>query len=123
MELAELRDALAYAAQKQDAMERELKALAAKVASLEARLLTAAKTDVSVAAGGPVETSGDFLENLPQFDDVEPVMVKVLAAAAMAAVGRRVRLLSAHLLPPAADAVSAWSQQGRFIVQTSHNIR
>ena len=47
----------------------------------------------------------------------------VIAAAATAFAGENVRLRSVSMLPTAQEAVSAWSQQGRAVVQTSHNLR
>jgi hypothetical protein len=46
----------------------------------------------------------------------------VITAAAVALFGHKVRLRSARQLS-SQDGVSTWSQQGRVIVQTSHNLR
>ena len=58
----------------------------------------------------------------PKKESVSSEIQAVLTAAAVALFGKKVRLHSAHLLSSQAG-VSQWSQQGRVIVQTSHNPR
>lgn len=53
---------------------------------------------------------------------VAPEMKVVIAAAAVAALGPKARVVSARAARPD-DAVSPWSQQGRVSVQASHNLR
>ena len=45
-----------------------------------------------------------------------------IAAAAIAALGNHARVWSARTIP-SSDVVSPWTQQGRVIVQSSHNLR
>jgi hypothetical protein len=58
----------------------------------------------------------------PEKDSIPSEIQAVIAAAAVTLFGHKVRLSSARLLSPQAG-VSRWSQQGRVIVQTSHNLR
>jgi hypothetical protein len=55
-------------------------------------------------------------------DEVPAEMKAVIAAAAVAALGPKARVVSARAARPD-DVVSPWSQQGRVSVQASHNLR
>jgi hypothetical protein len=129
---AGLRRALRRASERQEQLEREVHALGAAMALLEARLAGLHRLAAAPAApAGPaahitlesMAAAADFDPEAPKLDGVEPEMVRVLAAAAAAALGRNVRLLSARLMPPPVDTVNPWSQQGRVFVHTSHNLR
>lgn len=54
--------------------------------------------------------------------NIAPEIQAAIAAAAVAAAGQSVRLRSARLVK-ARESASAWSQQGRVLVQSSHNMR
>jgi hypothetical protein len=54
--------------------------------------------------------------------EVPAEMKVVIAAAAVAVLGPKARVVSARAVRPD-DAVSPWSQQGRVSVQASHNLR
>lgn len=122
-------------AEQQQATERQLAALAAKITTLEDKVTalslvleqqasTAPEFEMatgqeSVPAPAPVAVGqeGD-LEN----EEVPAEMVPVLAAAATAFLGRKVRILSARKLQSPRQGMSPWSQQGRVFVQASHNL-
>lgn len=53
---------------------------------------------------------------------IAPEIQAAIAAAAVVAAGQSVRLRSARLVK-ARESASAWSQQGRVLVQSSHNVR
>jgi hypothetical protein len=53
---------------------------------------------------------------------IAPEIQATIAAAAVVAAGQSVRLRSARLVK-ARESASAWSQQGRVLVQSSHNVR
>jgi len=53
--------------------------------------------------------------------EVTPETLSVIAAAVTAFLGMKVRIHSAKMLQPA-DTVDRWARQGRFMVQTSHNL-
>ena len=55
-------------------------------------------------------------------ETIEPEIQAALAAAAVAAAGPNARLKSAREIKTRED-VSAWTQQGRVLVQASHNLR
>jgi len=112
--------------ERQRDMERQLNAMATTVKALQARVaelsrLQAARTvvgEVSVIAA-PAETAGR-----PTQAQTKPEIVAALTAAATAFLGKKARVRSAQLLPSAQqDGAGAWAQQGRVIVQTSHNLR
>lgn len=53
---------------------------------------------------------------------IPPQIQAAIAAAAIAAFGNHARVRSARRIP-SSDVVSPWTQQGRVIVQSSHNLR
>jgi hypothetical protein len=54
-------------------------------------------------------------------EDVTPETLLLLAAAVTAFMGKKVRIRSAKMLY-AHESFNAWSQQGRVVVQASHNL-
>lgn len=54
--------------------------------------------------------------------NLPPEIQVVISAAAIAALGNHARVRSARRVP-SSDVVSPWTQQGRVIVQSSHNLR
>jgi hypothetical protein len=57
----------------------------------------------------------------PPREEVTPEMLLVLATAVTAFMGKKVRIRSAKMLY-AHESFNAWSQQGRVVVQASHNL-
>jgi hypothetical protein len=53
---------------------------------------------------------------------IAPPIQAAIAAAAIAVLGNHARVRSARRIP-SSDVVSPWTQQGRVIVQSSHNLR
>ena len=53
----------------------------------------------------------------------KPEILAAITAAATAFLGKKARIRSAHLLQRTQRSAGAWAQQGRVIVQTSHNPR
>jgi len=49
-------------------------------------------------------------------------ILAVIAAAAAAFVGRRIRIRGIEQLHSEVEQVSRWSRQGRVLVQSSHNL-
>ncbi len=107
-------------------MDRELNAMATTVKALQARVAELSRlqasrvqeTEVAVIAK-PAETAG-----LAEQARTKPEIVAALTAAATAFLGKKARVRSAQLLPNTQqDSAGAWAQQGRMIVQTSHNPR
>ena len=127
-------------AENQREMERRLAALSETITmrvpvssdSVPAtEALTATEIEIETAAGlpGSAEQPVDVREGplrtlaAEQEGGEIPAEVKVaIAAAAIAAFGNHARVRSARGVP-SSDVVSPWTQQGRVIVQSSHNLR
>ena len=58
----------------------------------------------------------------PATSEVTPEMLVVIAAAVTAFLGKKVRIRSAKLLETPYELFNPWAQQGRVIVQASHNL-
>jgi hypothetical protein len=93
--------------------ERQLDALTTTVKALEARVAELTRLQAGRMRAG--ETAGA--------ERVEPQILAVITAAATAFLGKNVRVRSARLAPAADDDANPWSQQGRVMVHTSHNLR
>jgi len=101
--------------------ERQINALAATVKALQARVaelgrLQAAQTQEAGLAIG----AGEKNEAGASKEPMKPETVAALTAAATAFIGKKARIHSVRQL--ADESVGAWAQQGRVIVQTSHNL-
>ena len=59
----------------------------------------------------------------PKAQEVAPDTLVLLAAAVTAFLGKKVRIRSAKMLQSPYEIVNPWAQQGRVIVQASHNLR
>jgi hypothetical protein len=68
------------------------------------------------------EAAGDVVTGQGEEPAIEPEIQAAIAAAAIAAAGPNARVRSATLLK-SRDKASPWSQQGRVLVQSSHNLR
>jgi hypothetical protein len=107
-------------AEQQEATDRQIAAMATTVKALQ--------THVAELNRLAAERAGEFatipeLENAKdRSDEMKPEMLAVITAAATTFLGKAARIRSAKLVP-VHDSVSAWTQQGRMIVQTSHNLR
>lgn len=76
-------------------------------------------------AEGQADQRVTFLDPMtaePEDAEVSPEIQVAIAAAAIAAFGNHARVHSARRVP-SSDVVSPWTQQGRMIVQSSHNLR
>lgn len=108
-----------------DAMAVTIKTLEARIAELSAPMATAPRSGparevelASVAAAAAAEVEAQI-----ERASIAPEILAVIVATATAFVGREIRLRSARLQPATAGAVNPWSQQGRAVVQASHNVR
>lgn len=98
--------------------KREVAELQESVRALEARLAQFSSNpepqpEPAAAALEPAQ---------PEKETIGSEIQAVITAAAVALFGHKARLHSTRLLSSQAG-VSSWSQQGRVIVQTSHNLR
>ena len=98
--------------------KREVADLQESVQALESRLV-----QLSSNAEPQSESATAALEPAqPEKETISSEIQAVITAAAVALFGQKVRLRSTRLLS-SQDGASSWSQQGRVIVQTSHNLR
>jgi len=111
--------------ERQREMERQLNAMATTMKSLQARVAELSRLQAAQAREGRVVALSAAAENAvePMTSPVKPEIVVALTAAATAFLGKKARIRSAQLLPGAQENAGAWAQQGRVIVQTSHNMR
>jgi hypothetical protein len=111
-------------AERQDALERQLSSLVTAVQSLEKRLTERSEPLVFSAHEGTVEVQAE--NSLGAAQGKKHGMkaeVRAVIAAAAAAAGEMAKVRRVRALPAAQDAGSAWSQQGRVGVVSSHNVR
>ena len=110
-------------AERQDALERQLGALASTVESLEKRLAERGEPlGFSVHEAPQVLAANTPVQALGKTHGVKAEVRAVIAAAAAVA-GEMARVRKVRALPAVQDAGSAWSQQGRVGVVSSHNVR
>ena len=98
-------------------MSTTVKALQARVAELGREQTAVAENGANAATQATAE------DRAVASDAPEPEIVAALTAAATAYVGKKARIRSAALMPADENGVDPWAQQGRVIVQTSHNLR
>ena len=111
-------------------MERRLAALTTATmmraaASPGTDALTA--TEIEAAPVSQVQRSGERhdseeRENRQRAEEIPPEIQAAIAAVAIAVLGNHARVRSARRIP-SSNVVSPWTQQGRVIVQSSHNLR
>ncbi|HEY2858830.1 MAG TPA: hypothetical protein VGJ21_10470 [Terracidiphilus sp.] len=89
------------------------------------RMMEARLAEARPAAGGRgamAEREGDAAANGESVEaEIVPEIQAAIAAAAVVAAGSSARVRSVRRLNPGEDS-SAWSQQGRVLVQSSHNL-
>jgi hypothetical protein len=104
--------------------EEQLNALADKVKALEARVAEMGSLNPGPASPSEIEPEAGVRENMggEEGEQLTPEALAVVAAAATTFIGKKARIRAAHAIP-AADGAGEWAQQGRVLVQTSHNLR
>jgi hypothetical protein len=111
-------------AERQDALERQLSSLTAAVESLEKRLTMRSEPLVFSAQEDTVEVqAASEPGEMPGRKHGVKAEVRAVIAAAAAAAGEMAKVRKVRALPTAQDAGSAWSQQGRVGVVSSHHLR
>lgn len=116
-----VRGVLRQNAVRRRAAERQIAELIASVRSLEARVAELSRMERAQEAES-ITAAAEGAETA-KLQQPQPEMLAVMTAAATAMLGKAARIRSARLMPSAGENVSPWSQQGRVIVQTSHNLR
>ena len=111
--------------ERQRDMERQLNAMATTVKALQARVAELNRLQAARAQEAQVAVISASAETAcqPKQEQTKPEIVAALTAAATAFLGKKARVRSAHLIAGAEDGADAWAQQGRMLVQTSHNLR
>jgi hypothetical protein len=102
-----------------NAMGTSLKALQVRVAELGSIQTERAQQGEAAAEDSAEKTASQKSEKK---EPMKPETLATLTAAATAFLGKKARIRSAKALA-AEDTATAWAQQGRVIVQTSHNLR
>jgi methylmalonyl-CoA carboxyltransferase 12S subunit len=113
-------------AELRQASDQRMAALDARVAFLEKQVQQLSKAQL-IPATPPVAISQPASpQPVPvqtATTEVTPELLVVMAAAVTAFLGKKVRIRSARALQSPYEIVNPWSQQGRVIVQASHNLR
>jgi hypothetical protein len=109
-------------AERQAEADVPIAALATAFEALEGELAEAKSFAKSDPSQGEVPAAPANAAD-QQDDPVKPETLAVLTAAATAFLGKTTLVRSATSAPPAQETVSPWSQQGRMMVESSHNLR
>ena len=108
-----------------DKTNRQLNLLSDAVKNLEAEFAQLKKSvpAESTTAAAPVSSPPTPAVAAREALEITPDILVVLAAAVTAFLGKKVRIRSAKMLQSPYEIVNPWAQQGRAIVQASHNLR
>lgn len=129
-----LRKARQVISKSQREMERRLTALTEAIIMHEPRLADSIpSTDTldaqeieaesaAVASEKPMAQDHVDQRPAPAEEEIAPEIQVAIAAAAVTLLGKSARISAARRVP-SQDLVSPWTQQGRVIVQSSHNLR
>ncbi len=109
----------------EDKTNRQLNLLSDGVKSLEAKIAQMGKSVAAESAAATDRVSSPQPPAVPVLEaqEITPDTLVVLAAAVTAFLGKKVRIRSAKTLQSPYEIVNPWAQQGRAIVQASHNLR
>jgi uncharacterized low-complexity protein len=110
-------------AERERALEAQLGLVDEAICAIEARLAGVAVAEDPAGegqAGADAEREGMCGESIDAA--IAPEIQAAIAAAAVVAAGERVRVHAVRQVKREAER-NAWSQQGRVLVQTSHNMR
>lgn len=109
-------------AERQRETERQLNAMTTTVRALQARVAELGRSQgVQAQQGGLALIAPEGNDSAQKKEPMKPEIVAALTAAATAFLGKKARIRSAQQV--ADESAGAWAQQGRVIVQTSHNLR
>jgi methylmalonyl-CoA carboxyltransferase 12S subunit len=108
----------------EDKTTRQLNMLSDAVKNLEAEIAQLRKSVPAefAAAVAPVSSPPTLAATADEAQEITPDTLVVLAAAVTAFLGKKVRIRSAKMLQSPYEIVNPWAQQGRAIVQASHNL-
>jgi hypothetical protein len=112
-------------ADRERVLEGQLSLVDEAVCAIEARLGGEAVADERAGEGrssAAAEAEREGMRGESIDAEIAPEIQAAIAAAAVVAAGERVRVHAMRLVKSEAER-NAWSQQGRVLVQTSHNVR
>jgi hypothetical protein len=109
---------------------RELQAMEARmnsaIASFQSQHQVIETTTASAAPralhSAPAGASASPAAVSPPAEEITAETLLVIAAAVTVFLGKKVRVRSAQMLQTPYEIINQWSQQGRVIVQASHNL-
>ena len=113
-------------------LELRLSGLTTAIAELETHVAELAHTAESLAAvtRAPTEATPEVTSNgaaapamAKSEDEISPEILILISAAVTSFLGKKVRIRSAKMLQSPYEIVNPWAQQGRVIVQASHNLQ
>ena len=112
-------------AEREQSTQRQLQALAYSVMALQSRVAELGRQQLLSDHEGELASVSAATEGVPGEESrhVKPEMLAAITAAATAFLGKKARIRSTRLMPDAQERAGAWAQQGRVVVQTSHNLR
>jgi hypothetical protein len=112
-------------AERQLETDRHLNALAMTVKALQARVAELGASEQARAPRADADAVAGVAENMAGADaeEIKPETAAVIAAAVTTFLDKKARIRSAKPLAAEQNGAGAWAQQGRVIVQTSHNLR
>lgn len=108
-------------AERQRETERQLNAMETTVKALQARVAEIGREQTASVGDATANRAAE--SQAQSAVPPKPEILAALTAAATAYVGKKARIRSAVLVPAEENGADAWAQQGRVIVQTSHNLR
>jgi len=104
--------------------DRQLNAITKVLNALQLHIEERSPAVQSAAASvARVEPTAPTTAGMPQPEEISSEMLVVMAAAVTAFLGKKVRIRSAKMMQSPYEIVNPWSQQGRVVVQASHNLR
>jgi hypothetical protein len=108
-------------AERQQTADRQLRTIETAIETLQLRVAELDNAQVARAQQSEPDAAGSS-ENRSGGENkqIKSETLAVITAAAATFLGRKARVRSAQQMP---DNAGAWAQQGRVIVQTSHNLR
>lgn len=89
-------------------LQRQIDALSANVRALER------------TAGG--ETAATPAQTTAAIEEITPEILRRITETVSGLLGRKVRIRSVKILQTPEPTASSWAQQGRVVVQASHNV-
>jgi methylmalonyl-CoA carboxyltransferase large subunit len=106
--------------------EQQIASLKISIAALETQIQQLSRMTATPATPPAATSQQPVSKPAPvqaADQEITPDLLVVMAAAVTAFLGKKVRIRSARALQSPYEIVNPWSQQGRVIVQASHNLR